>query len=125
MRPCGLWSAGKRRLFVRPCPEPAGDVQVVTGCVVWLVVLSKEPPDQFTAAAHPDFLEDRLEVILHRIGRDVEGVGHLGCRQPTQHALHDLTLAPGEILGLHDQWGDLDRLGHLQSHRSLSLRARI
>jgi hypothetical protein len=51
------------------------------------LLLGKELPDQFTAALHPDFLKDRLEVVLHRMGRDVEGIRHLGRRPPTQHTL--------------------------------------
>ena len=59
--------------------EPPIRTQVAARQDPWLVLLGKELPDQFSPAAHADFLEDRLEVVLHRIGRDVEGVGDL-CR---------------------------------------------
>jgi len=53
-------------------------------------------PDQFSPTAHSNFLEDRLQVVLHGIGRDLERGHHLCRRQPAQNALHDLTLALGE-----------------------------
>jgi hypothetical protein len=39
-------------------------------------VLGEEVPDQFTSAPHTDFLENRLEVVLHGVGRDVKHLGN-------------------------------------------------
>jgi hypothetical protein len=59
--------------------EPPIGVYVASLSDAGLILLGKELPDQFSPAAHADFLEDRLEVVLHCMGRDVKGVRHL-CR---------------------------------------------
>src|SRR5215469_16235174 len=60
--------------------EPPSGVDIAACQNPWLVLLGKELSDQFSAAAHADFLEDRLKVVLHRMGGNVEGVCYL-CRR--------------------------------------------
>jgi hypothetical protein len=52
----------------RVLTEPATGIQVATRRNTWLVLLGKDLTDQFTPTAHPDFLENGLEVILDGIG---------------------------------------------------------
>src|SRR5579871_1939310 len=82
------WSSGIRRRKAPHSPlnrpswlgKPPSGVDIAARQNPWLVLLGKELPDQFSAAAHADFLEDRLQVVLHCMGGNVEGVCYL-CRR--------------------------------------------
>jgi hypothetical protein len=39
---------------------------------MWLVVLGEDLTDELSPASHSDLVEDGLEVIAHRVGRDVQ-----------------------------------------------------
>ena len=62
--------------------EPAGRIQAAPGRDARLVLVGKEVCGQFPPTAHTDFLEDRLEVVLHGVGRDVNHRRHLLSRLP-------------------------------------------
>jgi hypothetical protein len=74
-----------------------------------LVVLGEDPADEFSAAAHAYLVEDGLEVIPHRVGRDVEFARDFGRGQPAQDELCYLALTPGQAISLDDQGRDLRR----------------
>ena len=65
--------------FSRPgrLGEPPIGVYIAARHDPWLILLGKELPDQFSAAAHADFFEDRFEVVLHGMGCNVKGIRHL------------------------------------------------
>src|SRR5918999_203541 len=55
--------------------EPSIGVRFVAGRHAWTVVLGEDLADEFSAAPHADLVEDRLEVITHGVGRDVQLLG--------------------------------------------------
>ena len=74
-----------------------------------LVVLGEHLTYELSAAAHPDLVEDGLEAILNRVGRDVELLGDFGRRQPAQYELSYLALALGQTVGIDYEGRDLGR----------------
>src|SRR6476646_6073008 len=67
------------------------------------VVLEEEPGDELAPALHVDLLEDRLEVVLHRVGGEVKPRRDRVGRQPLGHQLRDPALAVGETVGVGDE----------------------
>src|SRR5215212_5877583 len=70
--------------FTRGSGEPPIGVWLVAASHTRLVLQSEDLADEFSAAAHADLVEDGLEVISHRVGRDVEFLRHFGRGQPAQ-----------------------------------------
>ena len=86
------WGGGPRRADYRlrlPFPrgvkptccgsgEPPIGIWFVAGGHARLVLLGKDPSDEFSTAANADLVEDGLEVIAHRVGGDVQLLGDFG-----------------------------------------------
>jgi SnoaL-like domain len=64
--------------------------------------LGEDLPDEFSAAAYADLVEDGLEVIPHRVRRDVQLSGDFGRGQSAQAALRApdavIHMPTGEVL---------------------------
>src|SRR5512133_1627607 len=58
-----------------------------------------EPARELHAIAHAELVEDRLEVALHRLGRDPQALGHLARAQPVGDEQRDLAFTLGEPVG--------------------------
>ena len=81
----------------------------MTGDHARLIVLGEHLTYELSAAAHPDLVEDGLEAIPNRVGRDVELLGDFGRRQPAQYELSYLALALGQTVGIDYEGRDLGR----------------
>src|SRR6476620_6645147 len=90
------WSAGWVRLDDQNGPNPAGAagppgdsrmvertalVEPLAGGRVGKVVVSQDRRDQFAAAVHTGLTEHRFQVILDRVGAQVQPVGYVLGRQ--------------------------------------------
>src|SRR5215211_221367 len=80
----------------------------------WLAVLGEDLTDEFSAAAHPDLVEDGLEVIPDRVGRDVQLPGDFGGGEPAQDELRYFALTPGQTVSVGDQRRYLRRTSLLE-----------
>ncbi len=56
-------------------------------------MLGEDLTDELSSAAHAHLVEDRLEVIAHGVGRDVQLPGDFRRGQPAQDELGYLALA--------------------------------
>jgi hypothetical protein len=61
----------------------------------WDVVLEEDLADEFGPASRPGLVEDALEVILHGVGRDVQGGGDLLGGEPAEAEAGDVSFASG------------------------------
>jgi hypothetical protein len=68
----GAASRISSRGYISGSGELPADVRFVARRHARLVVLGEDLTDQFSSAAHADLVEDGLEVIPHRVWRDVE-----------------------------------------------------
>jgi len=109
------WSdAGRLNLFVKgqpPCWLSRGRLPPRD------VVLKEHLTHEFAPGPHAGLAEDRLEVVLDGVGRDVQRPSHhLG--RVTLHAhLSHLTLAIRQPVGERHQRGDLAGRRRLDDHR--------
>lgn len=55
----------------------------------WRVVVEEEPGHEIAARAGTRLLEDRLQVVLHRVRRQVQSPGDLAGREAPRHQLGD------------------------------------
>jgi hypothetical protein len=67
--------------------EPPIGAWFLTYRHAWLVVLGEDLANEFSAAAHSDLVKHGLEVIPHRVGRDVQLLGGLGRGEPRRTSL--------------------------------------
>src|SRR5260221_9618255 len=104
-----------------PCSggELRTGIHTVSCCDARLMLLGKKLPVEFAPTTHPDFLENRLEVVLYGVGRDVKHLRNFSRGQPTHDALYDLALPFGEMVGLHEQGCHFRWPGYLKDHRDL------
>ena len=65
--------------------------------------MRRTPCRQFPPAADTRLLEDALEVLLHRVGRDAKAFGDLRRGVATQDETGDVLLALGQLVGGHEQ----------------------
>ena len=101
--------------------EPTISVQFAAGRHARLVLLGEDLPEEFSAAAHPDLVEDGLEVITHRVRRDVQLSEDLGRGQSAQDEPRYLALALGQTVSIDDQRRYLRRPCLLEDNSNLSL----
>ena len=77
--------------------------------------------DEFSTAAQAYLVEDGLEVISNRVGRDVEFVGDFGRGEPAQDEPRYLALPLCQAVRLDDQRCDLRGPRLLEDDGYLSL----
>ena len=73
------------------------------------VVLGEDLTDEFPAAANADLVEDGLEAIPNRVGRDVEFARDFGRGEPAYDELRYLVLALRQTVGIDYEGRDLGR----------------
>ena len=81
------------------------------------MVIEEDAGHEIAARAGTGLLEDRLQVVLHGVGGQVQGAGDLAGRASLGHQLRDPTLARGERVRIGDQGSELGRPRGLEQHR--------
>ena len=83
-------------------------------------VALEELCDQFSSAPHSHFDEDRLAVVLDRLGRDVACLGGISAVANPWAIRRMISLsAHRQTVALDDEWRDLRRLCSIQNDRDL------
>jgi hypothetical protein len=80
---------------------------------------------ELTSAAHAHLVEDRLQVILHRVRRKVQAPADLGRRGAGQDEPNDVLLAPREAVRGHHQRHDVRRLRRLHRDHHMAVRPQL
>src|SRR6476661_6313936 len=88
-------------------------------CDLRLIAVEEDVPDEFLSASYPDLVEDRLQVILHGVGRDEKGGTDLGRRASKNRELSDVVLTGRESVCAQDQAGGLGWLRGCYDDRDL------
>ena len=69
--------------------------------------IEEQPGDELSAVGDVELLEDRLEVVLDRVGRQVQAGGDRGVGQALRDELGHAPLARGEAVGLREELAEL------------------
>lgn len=78
---------------------------VFTGEYAGPVLVAEDDSDKFAAAVYPDLVEDRLQVVLHGEGGNVQALRDLGGRATEDDLAGYFPLAWREAVGEDDELG--------------------
>ena len=81
------------------------------------VLVVHEGGHELAAATNAGLVKDRGQVLLHRVGRDLQFRRDLLCRASAAGQARDLTLARRQAVGQHEHRGQLGRRGLLDDDR--------
>ena len=98
-------------------PPPRRALSSLNGGVSWeprCVVIDEEAGDELGPSAGTRLLEDGLEVVLHGVGRHVEAIRDVACRQPAGDEFGDGAFSVGEPVGGHDHRCEVRGPGRLE-----------
>jgi hypothetical protein len=86
-------------------------------------VVEEEAGDELAPAPDADLLEDRLEMVLHRIRGQIQPAGDLVGRQALGAQLGNHLLTLGEAIGIGDQGSRLVPMGGFDDHGDAAVRS--